>query len=177
MGRYGRPCRQHRHRKMLQDPARSKTLCMHGNILHGNREIPCLPKQRSHWEVQGRKPVMNEQWEVGQLHSTEEIAEQRLERVSGGDGGKGVGQGEPVGAKHAPDSEPDKRATCARTGTSGGSGPPWRHYLRQEPGAVVPHAGICAGGGCGETRIPTATKTKLDPPWKVQMVRAPFKAF
>ena len=22
----------------------------------------------------------------------------------------------------------------------------WRHYLRQEPGAVVPHAGICAGG-------------------------------
>ena len=22
----------------------------------------------------------------------------------------------------------------------------WRHYPRQEPGAVVPHAGICAGG-------------------------------
>jgi hypothetical protein len=22
-----------------------------------------------------------------------------------------------------------------------------RHYLRQEPGAVIPHAGICAGGG------------------------------
>ena len=22
----------------------------------------------------------------------------------------------------------------------------WRYYLRQEPGAVVPHAGICAGG-------------------------------
>ncbi len=27
------------------------------------------------------------------------------------------------------------------------AGTPWRrHYLRQEPGAVVPHAGICAGG-------------------------------
>ena len=25
-------------------------------------------------------------------------------------------------------------------------GTPWRHYLRQEPGAVVAHAGICAGG-------------------------------
>ena len=23
----------------------------------------------------------------------------------------------------------------------------WRHYPRQEPSAVVPHAGICAGGG------------------------------
>jgi len=45
-------------------------------------------------------------WEVGQLHNTEEIAEQRLEGVSGGGGGKGVGQGEPVGVKHAPDSEP-----------------------------------------------------------------------
>jgi len=22
----------------------------------------------------------------------------------------------------------------------------WRHYLRQEPGALVAHAGICAGG-------------------------------
>jgi len=22
----------------------------------------------------------------------------------------------------------------------------WRYYLRQEPGAVIPHAGICAGG-------------------------------
>jgi hypothetical protein len=45
------------------------------------------------------------------LHSTEEIAEQRIERVSGGRGGKGVGQREPVGAKHAPGSEPDTRAT------------------------------------------------------------------
>ncbi len=25
--------------------------------------------------------------------------------------------------------------------------PPARQYLRQEPGAVVPHAGICAGAG------------------------------
>ena len=26
------------------------------------------------------------------------------------------------------------------------AGTPWRHYLTQEPGAVVPHAGICTGG-------------------------------
>ena len=67
--------------------------------------------------------------------------------VSGGGGGKGVGQGEPVRVKHAPNSEPDKSAKCARTGTPGGKvGSIWRHYLRQEPGAVVPHAGICPEG-------------------------------
>jgi hypothetical protein len=26
------------------------------------------------------------------------------------------------------------------------AGPPRRHLWKQEPGAVVPHAGICAGG-------------------------------
>jgi len=34
---------------------------------------------------------------------------------------------------------------------------PWRHYLRQEPGAVVLHAGICEGGRWA-TSVPTATR-------------------
>ena len=93
-------------------------------------------------------------WEVGQLHTTEEIAEQRLERASGGGGGKGVGQGEPVGVKHAPDPVPGRRDKCARTGTPSGNGSFWRHYLRQEPGAVVPHAGICAGGAGKPASLP-----------------------
>jgi hypothetical protein len=33
-------------------------------------------------------------WEVGQLHSTVEVAEQSRGTGSGGDGGKGAGQGE-----------------------------------------------------------------------------------
>jgi hypothetical protein len=97
-------------------------------------------------------------WEVGQLHTTEKIAEQRFERVSGGGGGKGVGQGEPVGVKHAPDPVPGRRGKCARTGTPSGNGSFWRHYLRQEPGrGSAARRDLC--GECGETRIPTATYT------------------
>jgi hypothetical protein len=36
----GRSRRLLRHRKQQADPARSKTLRMHGSTLHGNREIP-----------------------------------------------------------------------------------------------------------------------------------------
>ena len=36
----GRPHRERRHGKVLTDPARSQTRCMHGNTLRGNREIP-----------------------------------------------------------------------------------------------------------------------------------------
>ena len=35
----GRPRRLARHRERQTDPARSKTLRMHGSTLHGNREI------------------------------------------------------------------------------------------------------------------------------------------
>ena len=38
----GRQHRNHRYREMCANPARSKTLRMHGNTLHGNREIPPL---------------------------------------------------------------------------------------------------------------------------------------
>jgi len=30
----------------LSDPAQSETPCMHGNTLHGNREIPRMPEPR-----------------------------------------------------------------------------------------------------------------------------------
>jgi hypothetical protein len=46
VGRHGRRNRGHRQREMPQDPARSKALSMHGNILRGNREIPCLPEAK-----------------------------------------------------------------------------------------------------------------------------------
>ena len=43
VGASGRQDRVHRHRKVCQDPARSKTPCMYGNTLRGNREIPRAP--------------------------------------------------------------------------------------------------------------------------------------
>jgi hypothetical protein len=46
VGRRGRQHRGYWNRKMPRDPARSETLRMHGNILRGNREIPCLPEAK-----------------------------------------------------------------------------------------------------------------------------------
>ena len=43
VGMDGRPHLACRYRQMCQDPARSETPSMHGNILHGSREIPRLP--------------------------------------------------------------------------------------------------------------------------------------
>jgi hypothetical protein len=43
VGERGRPHRLYRHREAHPGPARSKTPCMHGGTLHGNREVPCLP--------------------------------------------------------------------------------------------------------------------------------------
>ncbi len=39
----GRPHSACRYREMRRDPARSETLCMHGNTSRENREIPCPP--------------------------------------------------------------------------------------------------------------------------------------
>jgi hypothetical protein len=41
--RSGRPHSAHRYRERRRDPARSETLCTHGNTSHENREILCLP--------------------------------------------------------------------------------------------------------------------------------------
>ena len=58
-------------------------------------------------------------WEVGQPRSTREAAEQGRGTGGGGGGGKGAGQREPAPAKHAPDTEPGRRAQCAGAGTAG----------------------------------------------------------
>jgi RNA-directed DNA polymerase len=41
--RSGRQHPAHRYREMRWDPARSETLCTHGNTSHENREILCPP--------------------------------------------------------------------------------------------------------------------------------------
>ena len=40
----GMPHWARRYREMRPDPARSETRCMHGNISHGNREVPHPPE-------------------------------------------------------------------------------------------------------------------------------------
>ena len=77
---------------------------------------------------------------------TEEACEQRSPQGTGGaGGGKGAGQGERGGGNQEPDTAPGSPVTCAQPRTAGTCG--CLHVdPRQEPGAVVPHAGIRAGG-------------------------------
>ena len=86
-------------------------------------------------------------WEVRQSNSTCEAFEQgrRCAGVCGGSGGKETGQGEFGSANQVPDAAPGRPATRAGMDTAGRAAPA-RLYLRQEPSAVVPHAGICPGG-------------------------------
>ena len=48
----GRQHRQERQREYLSDPAWSKTHCMHGSSMHGNREVP--------WSSAGNGPAERE---------------------------------------------------------------------------------------------------------------------
>ena len=110
---------------------------------------PCLwPDERSpgpHGEPPGHDRGAWVQG-VGQLHRTEEAFEQRSPYgTGGGGGGKGAGQGARGGVNQEPDTAPGPPVTCAQPRTAGTFG--CLHVdPRQEPGAVVPHAGICAGG-------------------------------
>ena len=72
---------------------------MYGNTLCGNREIPrpSIAQQAAERIGKSQDEADDERsWEVGQLHSTDEVAEQRRNTGCGGDGGKGAGQGKLV---------------------------------------------------------------------------------
>jgi hypothetical protein len=59
---HGRQHRTRRNRESCSDPARSKTPCTRGNILHGTQEIPPLALPRRHGprgESVRRKSAMN----------------------------------------------------------------------------------------------------------------------
>ena len=83
---------------------------------------------------------------VGPLQRTEEAGAQRSPPGTGGaGGGKGAGQGERGGGNQEPDTAPGTPVTGTQPRTAGPFG--CLHVdPRQEPGAVVPHAGIRAGG-------------------------------
>src|SRR6266851_5033877 len=92
----GRQHRVHRHRKVCSDPG--------GQGPRACTQAPCAGTGRSHvclWprELQAasgsRRTYVDDErtWEVGQLYSTWEVAEPSRGTGSGGDGGKGAGQG------------------------------------------------------------------------------------
>ena len=83
---------------------------------------------------------------VGPLQSTEEACEPRSPHgIGGAGGGQGAGQGARGGGNQEPDPAPGSPVTGAQPRTAGPCG--CLHVdPRQEPGAGVPHAGICAGG-------------------------------
>src|ERR1017187_1613142 len=54
--RSGRPHRQQRHPKLLADPARSETPCMHGTSMRENREIPRSPVRLIAGRAAQRRP-------------------------------------------------------------------------------------------------------------------------
>ena len=122
---------------------------MHRNTWRGTREALHLAWRSLARSARGTREGHDRDARVqgvGPLQSTEETFEQGLPRETGGEGGrKGAGQGERGPAYQGPDAEPD--APCHRCSTTyGRRSAPARHDPRQEPGAVVPHAGICAGG-------------------------------
>jgi hypothetical protein len=77
---------------------------------------------------------------------TEEAFEQWWPQGTGGEGGgKEAGQGERDPAYQGPDTAPGFPCHGCLTTYGRPLWVPARHHPRQEPGAVVPHAGIWAG--------------------------------
>jgi hypothetical protein len=60
--------------------------------------------------------------------------------------GRGLAKGNPQEQNSSRAQAPERADTCAGEDTQSSKPSLWRHYLRQEPGAVIPPAGICAGG-------------------------------
>src|SRR5664280_2879345 len=112
------------------------------------RSHDCPPTRRGAGRSGKAMPYARDErlWEVGQPHSTCEAAEQGRESGCGGGGGKGAGRGE-HGQQDAPRTQGRNWCvTCAGSCAPGRAWPNPTLDPSQEPSAVVPHAGICAGG-------------------------------
>jgi len=120
--------------------------------LAGSRQGPCCESQGSTTAMNGRgksdSPVI-----PGKLPNKGGGAPQPAEEVEG----RGLAKGNPARKNR---SRTQRRRGLQhelgriRQATSA------RQYPRQEPSAVVPLAGICVGGSCRETGIPTAIFVK-----------------
>ncbi len=151
--------RQHdapRYGKRRTGSAGSETHSMYGSFLHGNREAPSLARVGTHGpreEPQGDTFTMygfgaSDRRIVPEKPRTTGTVRRRLRSVWR----KGVWPRENGYNAMRSDTVPSHvMACCSCSGASGRdchSHLPLAHAVdpRQEPGAVVPHAGICAGG-------------------------------
>ena len=155
----GRPHRVSRQREAHSNPARSKTPCTHGHSLRGNREIPHPPREmapgprpeprrdtrsangcgKSDRFIVPRKPTNKD---AGTPVAAELVEGRSLAKGNTAD---------KTGPGHRPGQVRPNDAAGVRQAMEWVV-PAKSHirlrvtHPRQEPGAVVPHAGICAGG-------------------------------
>ena len=135
-------------RKPCTDPARSKTLRMSGSNLHRSWDVSMMPGEvppGGAGKVNDRNPAINviEKSDTPIVPKKPPNNGQPAEAVEG----RGVAKGN---AEEPPAGRTQSRET-ASMGLEGIREAANRsafscHYLRQEPCAVVPLAGICAGG-------------------------------
>ena len=133
------------------DLAQSETSCTWRRPLYGTWEISLVPDHLCSGrfrKADGRTLDMY----AGEKsdRATEEASEQWEATTGGGCGGKGLAQGEQPSRGRSPDSEPgncvDPNGGCAPGDERVQTAQPLTFDLREEPGALVAHAGICAGG-------------------------------
>jgi hypothetical protein len=124
---------------------------MHARSLHAREPgdpMSALPPARVRAARGRRKPYARDvrSWEVGLPRSTCEAAEQRRASGHGGGGGKEAARGE-RGQRHVPRTQ----SRIWHVKGAGSCASAWDLTEQafdpsEEPSAVIPHAGICAGG-------------------------------
>jgi hypothetical protein len=175
----GRQQRSVRYGEGRTHPTWSKTPCTHRSISRGSREIQVLARHVAgpRRESERSTTAMNGPWKSDEPIVPAKLANNRCckadqQRAEPG-GGKGLGRGErgrrrlpPCWSSKTDRSDPvpsrggstplRRSAPCAGAGTASKSARilPARYHPRQEPGAVVPLAGICAGGGGQPPSLP-----------------------
>ena len=166
----GRQHGQSRQGERLGDPTRSETPRMQENTSRGSREVPRLASECA-TEVRPVNPKGVRPWMYGRGKSDSFVVP---EKPSNKD------DGAPPFAERVEERRLAERSRNQRTSTrtqlpgmrcnkswnwhGGGLMPSGelhpsqstsaRYYSRQEPGAVVPHAGICTGGAGQPAALP-----------------------
>src|SRR6266849_3235108 len=152
--------RQHavqQERELGRDPTGSETPGMHGNTSHENREIPGFSRRTrsragagAQREVKRRTPLMHEPGKSDSRVVPKEDQNKARRRVAEGlEGRRLAKRSSPQAAtlRTQGRARVDAALGRVRQAASVFVGAVCRHDARQEPGTVVPSAGIRGGGG------------------------------
>ena len=170
VGTCGRQYGQPRQGERLGDPTRSETPCMQENTSRGSREIPRLASECAP-EVRPVNPKGARPWMYGRGKSDSFVVPEKPSNNDDGAPPPAERVEERRLAKRSQDQRPSTRTQspgmrCNTSWTWHGGGlmpsgelhpsqsTSTRYYLRQEPGAVVPLAGICTGGAGQPATLP-----------------------